>query len=775
MRPPSLVILALAAVSAVNAWPVTGGNQCKTPLIPAAKPNDPHWMQTIKRQGISAYNPHPSTYKVFRNVKDYGAKGDGIHDDTAAINKAISEQNRCGQGCPSSTRSPALVFFPAGKYRVTGAIIPYYYTQLVGDAKHPPTLVADPSFDGAAVIDADPYIPDGGGAQWWQNQNNFFKSVRHFEIDLTHAPSNASGLHWQVAQATTLVNVVVNMAQDKDTQQRGLWMENGSGGFMSDLVFNGGKTAMDVGNQQFTVRNVEVKNAQTAVHMIWNWGWTFQGFNFCNTTVGFQIEQGTGNEVLLDGDVSDVKTFINTTSPSPPSFSGSVLLDNIKFKNVKDGFVDDTGVTRLSGGTKTVRQWAKGRKYYDSVGTPTSVQGSIKAPNKPAQLLDSTGKIFQRGRTDYADYAADQFASVMDAGAKGDGVTDDTKAIQAFIKKYAGCKILYFDAGTYMVTDTIEIPSGSIVVGEVWTTVIGAGPKFADESKPRPVIQVGKPGDRDGVEISDMVFSARSGSAGAIIVEWNAADKPGQKGTAAMWDVHIRIGGFAGSDISASNCLKFTDHDVKPCIGAFLGLHITSKATAYLEGTWVWTADHDLEDQEQRQIDVYTGRGILSESKNGPVWLIGTASEHASIVQYSFYNSKNVYAGLIQTETAYYQPNPPVPEPFKPSKAWHDPTFNNGPSGWALHVADSEKVFVYGAGLYSFFQNYSLDCTATVDCQQSIAKITPDSKDIYVYGLATVGTTYMLNVGDKGIINEADNPIGFSQAVTIWTSKKSTH
>lgn len=57
-------------------------------------------------------------------------------------------------------------------------------------------------------------------------------------------------------------------------------------------------------------------------------------------------------------------------------------------------------------------------------------------------------------------------------------------------------------------------------------------------------------------------------------------------------------------------------------------------------------------------------------------------------------------------------------------------------------------------------QNYSLDCTATVDCQQSIVKVTPDSKDIYVYGLATVGTTYMLNVGDKGIIKQADNPNG---------------
>ncbi|KIO31553.1 glycoside hydrolase family 55 protein [Tulasnella calospora MUT 4182] len=709
MRYPSLLVLAFTAASVVDAGPTSASSQCKGPLKPTAAPGDPHWMQTIKRQGISAYNPNPSTYKVYRNVKDYGAKGDGIADDTEAINQAISDQNRCGQGCASSTRSPAIIFFPSGTYRVTRSIIPYYYTQLltdadwtfkVGDAKHPPTLVADPTFDGAAVIDAG-----GGGAQYWTNQNNFFKSVRHFTIDLTKGPNGASGLHWQVAQATTLVNIAVDMKKDSNTQQVGMWMENGSGGFMSDLVFNGGersclgKTGMSVGNQQFTVRN-------------------------------------------------------------------------LTFTNVQDGYVDGAGVTKLAGGTKTcfatldsIRQWAEGNKYYDSVTTPTYILDAVNAPNKPSQLLDSSGRIYQRGRTDYADYAADQFASVRDAGAKGDGVTDDTKAIQAFIKKYAACKILYFDAGTYMVTDTIEIPSGSIVVGEVWTTMVvcldeGAGAKFANESKPRPVVQVGKAGDKAGAEISDMVFSARSGSAGAIVVEWNAADKPGEKGSAAMWDVHIRVGGFAGSDISVANCLKFEDHAVKPCVGAFLGLHITSKATAYLEGTWVWTADHDLEDQDQRQIDVYTGRGILSESKNGPVWLIGTASEHASIVQYSFYNSKNVYAGLIQTETAYYQPAPPVPAPFTTSKTWRDPTFKNGPSGWGLHIAKSEDIFVYGAGHYSFFQNYTSECLTTFSCQQSIVKVTSDSKDVYIYGLSTVGTTYLLNVDDKGIINQADSQNG---------------
>jgi len=34
-----------------------------------------YWYETIAHQGISAFNDNPSTYKVYRNVKDYGAQG----------------------------------------------------------------------------------------------------------------------------------------------------------------------------------------------------------------------------------------------------------------------------------------------------------------------------------------------------------------------------------------------------------------------------------------------------------------------------------------------------------------------------------------------------------------------------------------------------------------------------------------------------------------------------------------------------------------------------
>ena len=63
--------------------------------------------------------------------------GDGLTDDTEAINRAISDGNRCGPDCRSSTRYPAVVWFPAGNYLVSSPIIQYHNTQLLGDVRYP--------------------------------------------------------------------------------------------------------------------------------------------------------------------------------------------------------------------------------------------------------------------------------------------------------------------------------------------------------------------------------------------------------------------------------------------------------------------------------------------------------------------------------------------------------------------------------------------------------------------------------------------------------------
>ena len=81
--------------------------------------------QTGATPGTPVTQSLQSWLDQFATVKDFGAVGDGITDDTAAINRALY-QLFCRESNPQIRRS---LFFPAGVYRVTSVIkIPPYAT-----------------------------------------------------------------------------------------------------------------------------------------------------------------------------------------------------------------------------------------------------------------------------------------------------------------------------------------------------------------------------------------------------------------------------------------------------------------------------------------------------------------------------------------------------------------------------------------------------------------------------------------------------------------------
>ncbi|EIN04108.1 exo-beta-1,3-glucanase [Punctularia strigosozonata HHB-11173 SS5] len=737
----------------------------------------PFWMESIPHRGKAPFHADSNQYQVFRNVKDFGAKGDGLTDDTSAINSAISSGGRCGGGrCGSSTISPAVVYFPKGVYLVSAPIIAYYYTQIIGDARLPPTIMASSNFAGIAVIDADPYME--GGANWYQNQNNFFRSVRNLVIDLKrmHARTTATGLHWQVSQATSLINITVNMSTEPGNNHQGIFMENGSGGFMGDLVFNGGKYGVWLGNQQFTVRNITVNNAESAIYLHWNWGWTFQNVKINNCQVGFDLNTGgttpenQATLAVIDASATDTRMFLRTSQGSHESLAGSVVLSNITLTRVPVAVHVSGGPDLLPGTEKTkiIDSWAQGNVYTGSQASPAFTQGPLSSRPKPRALLNDKGQIYGKGHPQYEGHGVDDFISVKAEGARGDGQTDDTAAIQKILNQFAATKIVFFDHGVYVVSSTIFIPPNARIVGEAWSVIMGVGPNFERESHPRVVVKVGQMGDTGLVEITDVIFATRGSTPGAIIVEWNVHDATTSRG--GMWDTHIRRGSFC---LEAAQCSS--DKADANVYAAFLGLHLTRDSTAYLEGTWVWLADHDLDYGEgSTQITLFSGRGILSESQ-GPVWMIGT--EHHVLYQYSLVGAKDHYMGLIQTETPYYQPLPAPPAPCSLHAEYHDPPANSftHQAAWGLWVRKSSGIIVFGRPHYPSFClfNYTQACIADKSCQSHIANV-DEGSDIEIYSLSTVGTMWMLSVEGEGIINWSKNRNGFAETATAWAKSWSS-
>ncbi|MCJ1479117.1 hypothetical protein MMC13_007801 [Lambiella insularis] len=769
--------------------PVRPATALPTPQT-ASTASSGYWVADIQRHGAVAFG-NDSSYSVFRNVQTFGAKGDGSTDDTAAINSAITSGNRCGQGCDSSTVTPAIIYFPPGTYVVSAPLVQYYYTQFVGDAVKPPTLKASASFKGIAVIDSDPY--DDGGNNWYTNQNNFFRQVRNFVIDITAMPPSAGAcIHWQVAQATSLQNIQFEMVQGgSGNKQVGIFMDNGSGGFMTDLTFNGGNYGAFLGNQQFTTRNLTFNNVQTAIYMNWNWVWTFKSLSINNCGVGLNMSSGGFNQTVGSVLVQD-STFMGTptgiitafsTTKNVPATGGTLIIDNVDFSGSTNAIVDASGASVLAGGAK-VASWGQGNAYTTGSGvaahkrttgaSQVPIHGALTAPSKPTALTNAQGAIFERSKPQYEDVPASSFLSVKSAGAKGDGSTDDTAIIQSVFDKATPDNVVYFDHGAYIISSTVKVPKNIRITGEIWPVIMAAGPAFSDSSHPAPVFQVGQPGDVGAVEMSDLIFETKGPQPGAILVEWNVAESA--QGAAGMWDCHWRIGGTAGTELQSDTCAKNPNVTAAAnplCEGAFLLLHVTPQATIYLENNWFWVADHELDLADHDQINIFNGRGVLIESAAGPVWMYGTSSEHSQLYNYQILNAQNVYMGAIQTETPYYQSNPTALTPFAPSSAYSDPTFSDCTTpgcqkSWGLRIVSSSNILIYGAGLYSFFDNYSEDCLATESCQDNMVSVEDCSGDVYIWGLSTKGSTNMVTINGVGAVPQIDNRDNFCATISVF-------
>ena len=135
--------------------------------------------------------------------------------------------------------------------------------------------------------------------------------------------------------------------------------------------------------------------------------------------------------------------------------------------------------------------------------------------------------------------------------------------------------------------------------------------------------------------------------------------------------------------------------------------------------------------------------------------------------------------GQIQTETAYYQPNPDATIPFPEDAALNDPVFTtssnssvNAADGWGLRILRSSNINAYGAGHYSFFDNYNTSCSAVFSgaiCQTRILSIEGGqlSHDINVYNLNTVGTTWQVTRDGVDLASNVDNNSTFVDTINV--------
>ena len=188
------------------------------------------WFENIKRRGNT----------VYRNVKDLGAKGDGVTDDTAAIQRAISGR--------STTRS--VIYFPAGTYLVSSGLQARSYSVFLGDPRNRPVIKASARFSGSVLL--------RGSVRNSSGLADFFRSIKDLVFDTTAvSPTKSLSLIvWSLSQGSQIQNVLFKMPVGSTGHIGIQSIGANSPTFLNDLQFNGGAIGLSISDTQYQLKSM---------------------------------------------------------------------------------------------------------------------------------------------------------------------------------------------------------------------------------------------------------------------------------------------------------------------------------------------------------------------------------------------------------------------------------------------------------------------------------------------------------------------------------------
>jgi len=432
---------------------------------------------------------------VYLTAQDFGAHGDGIGDDTAAIQAAIDKAGgRVREG---------IVFVPSGRYRLTYTLYLWPGVRLIGYGDARPVFVLPDNTPGfqtgvgvmvmftgaspAAILRFGKRVPFPPPGSVPPNDNvadadedTFYSAMSNIDFEIGDGNPAAIAIRFHVAQHAYLSHMDFHIGS-------GLAALTEVGNEAEDLHFYGGRYGILTDKTspawQFTLIDSVFNGQRDAAVREHEVGLTLIRDTFRNVPVAIDIDPHYSDELWVKDcrfeQVSKAAVIIsNENSP----------LTEIGFENAVLNNVPTFALFRESDksvpGKSAIYQVANFN--YGLIVPSEGVTGAIgmiydAAPLRalPPPLPPAIPAL----------PPTSDWVNVHALGVVGDETTDNTAAIQRAIDAH---RVLYFPSGHYRITDTLNLKPDTVLIGLHPTLtqfdLEDSTPGFQGVGAPKPVI-----------------------------------------------------------------------------------------------------------------------------------------------------------------------------------------------------------------------------------------------------------------------------------------------
>jgi hypothetical protein len=434
----------------------------------------------------SAQITFPSSAVV--NVKNYGAKGNGTNDDTAAINNAIKANIGTGN----------VLFFPAGTYLVSNRLewrtsngTWYCYLSLKGAGQSHTTIKLKNNCSGytssqspRSVIHTaslNSHNPSNVGGEEGAGNDGYRNHIEDLTIDVGTGNVGAIGIDWCATNEGGMRNVTVKSGNRQGKYGINLGRALSAGpNFLRNVTVNGfdyGIHADEYYSSGSTIDTISLSNQNIAGIYLRYLSLAIRNLTSNNTVPAIRASDGS------------LTTIVGAT------FSGGAAGNSA---------VDISGDGAFYGRNLST----SGYLYVVKKGTTTASGGWIGewTSNPVISQFPSTGRSLSlaiKTAPTFHDSNMSNWVNVYDYGARADDFGDDSQAIQAAIDAAAaaGKTTVYFPSVNYGGTPRASVKQYHIgrtinvygSVRHIWggnCEFYPSGSAFSDPNNPQPYFRV---------------------------------------------------------------------------------------------------------------------------------------------------------------------------------------------------------------------------------------------------------------------------------------------